>query len=551
MCLINIPRQFFMSIFRKHWSLHPYLFAIYIVIAPLNHNIYEITLEYIRSLVITFIGAVLVILVVRLLIKNTLKANLISSGFILISFLYKQLILLLPKLAAPKWLSAENYLLPIYFLFFSCWVYWILKKSNNNEDISRYFNWVGLILLVFPIYGLRQYSAILEKSRTGLQTTTAQFLEQTDIEDFTAFTNEHQPDIYYIILDSYAREDMLRELYEYDNSEFLTALEERGFYIAAESHANYLKTTLSIASTLNMAHLNHLPALLQKNEVDNSQYAVNLVAKNITDENHVSRVLKNFNYTIVSFSNGQATSHFKNVDIYERNESPDNFTFWQTFLKFMILDTSLANLLSRFGQNETILHDNMSQHRAAILFTFDHLSKYATQDGNFFVYAHILSPHTPFVFDQHGNPIANQDPFTLLDLRPGNPENIELYRNQLHYINSLVITAIDEILENSAQPPVIILQADHGSRVYSHLEKHDYSDYKLNVPIFNAYYFPNAPDIPVYPTITPVNTFRIILNAYFGYNLPLEEDQSYHWSITDNKAEFVDICYAYNYCEEN
>jgi hypothetical protein len=31
----------------------------------------------------------------------------------------------------------------------------------------------------------------------------------------------------------------------------------------------------------------------------------------------------------------------------------------------------------------------------------------------------------------------------------------------------------------------------------------------------------------IYPTITPVNTFRLIFNIYFGGNYPLLEDKSY------------------------
>lgn len=45
--------------------------------------------------------------------------------------------------------------------------------------------------------------------------------------------------------------------------------------------------------------------------------------------------------------------------------------------------------------------------------------------------------------------------------------------------------------------------------------------------ILNAYYIPNNVNLFLYETITPVNTFRIILNNYFGQNLPLLEDKSY------------------------
>jgi hypothetical protein len=47
------------------------------------------------------------------------------------------------------------------------------------------------------------------------------------------------PDIYYVILDGYARADILDELYGYDNSRFLDYLERHGFFVAETSHSNY------------------------------------------------------------------------------------------------------------------------------------------------------------------------------------------------------------------------------------------------------------------------------------------------------------------------
>jgi hypothetical protein len=40
-------------------------------------------------------------------------------------------------------------------------------------------------------------------------------------------------------------------------------------------------------------------------------------------------------------------------------------------------------------------------------------------------------------------------------------------------------------------------------------------------------------EAPLYPTITPVNTFRIIFNTYFGQNIPLLEDVSMYSSYED------------------
>ena len=67
------------------------------------------------------------------------------------------------------------------------------------------------------------------------------------------------PDVYYVVLDGYARADVLEEYYGHDNSPFLDALRSSGFTVNERSNANYYWTFLSLASSLNM---DYVPAIL-------------------------------------------------------------------------------------------------------------------------------------------------------------------------------------------------------------------------------------------------------------------------------------------------
>lgn len=68
---------------------------------------------------------------------------------------------------------------------------------------------------------------------------------------------QNRPDIYYIIVDGYGREDVLRETYGIDNSEFLGFLKENGFHVIDQAHSNYTQTVYSLSSSLNLNYTLH------------------------------------------------------------------------------------------------------------------------------------------------------------------------------------------------------------------------------------------------------------------------------------------------------
>ena len=94
------------------------------------------------------------------------------------------------------------------------------------------------------------------------------------------------------------------------------------------------------------------------------------------------------------------------------------------------------------------------------------------------------------------------------------------YVKEVTFLNDRLAIIIETIIMNSKRPPIIILQGDHGtaesvgdiSRVY----------------ILTAFYFPNGGGDLLYPSISPVNSFRLIFDYYFGTDLGLLEDMSHN-----------------------
>jgi hypothetical protein len=100
------------------------------------------------------------------------------------------------------------------------------------------------------------------------------------------------------------------------------------------------------------------------------------------------------------------------------------------------------------------------------------------------------------------------------------------YREQLAFLNKKILEAVDAILSRSPEPPIIILQGDHGSRAYTDLDRPEASYFKENLAILNAYHLPGDGRALVYPGLSPVNTFRLVFKHYFGAELDLLEDRS-------------------------
>jgi hypothetical protein len=365
--------------------------------------------------------------------------------------------------------------------------------------------------------------------------------------------SDDQPDIYYIILDAYGRSDMLKELYGYDNSAFLDWLTQKGFYVAEQSHSNYAQTMLSLASALNMKYLDPVEmksaalnaATDSRWHVDLTSAAVQLLnsahdnAKlplaHLIQDNQVAATLKENGYRFVAFTSGYGGVQFPSADVVHRA------TVLGDFEESIIQTTPIADLLERAYDRRRRLH------RRRIRYILDHLADSEADSASRFVLAHILSPHSPFVFRADGSPLPAKYGSLFYDeegFEPGNPADrarfIEGYRGQIDYVTRQIQRVLETLLADSTRRKIIILQGDHGPNATMEWLAPSSTALNDRMSILNAYWVP--PDIRarLYPTITPINTFRIILNRYVGGTADLLPDRSY-FSRYDSPYDLSDI----------
>jgi hypothetical protein len=138
------------------------------------------------------------------------------------------------------------------------------------------------------------------------------------------------------------------------------------------------------------------------------------------------------------------------------------------------------------------------------------------------------------VFDAQGNPVQSRRNYTMVDgsdYRGSWAEYRRGYAAQVRHVNRLVEETVSAILARSASPPVIIIQGDHGPGRSSNLDRHK---------ILNAYYLPGVPSEQLYPSISPVNSFRLVFDVYFDAGLGRLEDRSYY-SVYETPYKFKEI----------
>jgi hypothetical protein len=335
------------------------------------------------------------------------------------------------------------------------------------------------------------------------------------------------PDVYYIILDAYARADSLRAFYSFDNTPFLRALERRGFYIASRSRSNYDETPLSLASSLNMEYLGESvrSVALAPNDTE--------PLRRMIDRNRVAAELRKLGYHYVYIGTGASQTRNETADL--RLDGDAKVTGFE----------GEALGISALGATGQVRASQHEQHRGYIRAAFQHLEEIAKAPYPKFVLAHILAPHPPFVFAADGAAVNDDRTFSYDDgsMLLGSitrDQYREGYTAQLAYINRRTVAAVDAILRLSKRRPIIVIQGDHGSRMGMDWESQARTDLREPFSILNAYLVPAQVRRGLYPSITPVNSFRLILSRAFGKSYAPLSDRSFY-STASRPYDFSEV----------
>lgn len=391
----------------------------------------------------------------------------------------------------------------------------ILFKKVRYSDTHRVLNAVSIALVGF--YLIR----FVNMSVSELWAPVPVAIQPVQGVPGPLADQAHAPDIYYIILDGYGRADMLQDIHGFDNSSFITALEERGFVIPSESQSNYARTLLSLSSSLNMQYLDNAPSA-------GNNPTLWWPLKDDLQHSEVRRTLESQGYKTIFLANNADYSNIRDGDYYEA-PFPIQLDIFSALFLYQTNFKPLAEM-DELG----IANFSYATHRQIILYAFERLPEVAQIEGPKYVFAHIVAPHPPYVFDRDGNPVEPDYPFSL------SIESHAGYVEQLQFINQATLDMVDGILANSKSPPIIIIQGDHGpGTMTNHDSLKDTCLYE-RFSILNAYYLPGVDPASVPADISPVNSFRFLFNTYFDGTLEILPNRQY-FSTNDRFYEFTDV----------
>ncbi|MBW6521011.1 MAG: hypothetical protein K0A99_08400 [Desulfoarculaceae bacterium] len=514
------------------YLITPLLFSVYPVIFLYTHNIQILTLGQLTvPLLFAIALAALTFIAYKLILKLNITTSLATVGFLILFWNYA-----LFFSGITYFLNLNHWhILPLLLFIYGHLVYLIcnLYKRFNLENLHKIVFAVVSVLIIFNLI------TMLPTEAKKYQITSQKKVHQEMGKKGTDSGN--YPDIYLIILDEYASLDTIKEEWGYDNNSIRQFLKNKGFYFAEKSEFRYTNTHQNMPSLLNLEYITGavekeiwLDFQYEKEKV-RSLHKYEMLSEHsssdlfeILSNNRLMRILKQYGYKNIVLEG--ISQHYEAVNFHDAD----------TVFSYQDMDDS-GSSLSSFSSSEfreilientfiyPFLFANAADNRSylATKYVLDYLkTDQQIMAGPKFVYAHIMSPHNPYVFDREGN-FKNDNPHDSADFRrdpyvhPNKSVN-KAYLEQYIYITSEIVKIIDIHFKNgNPTNKIFIIQNDHGPRPHELYLKDRTQPFKA----FNAVYFPDGDYTDFYGNIAPVNTLRVVLNKYFGENFEMLEDR--------------------------
>ena len=517
---------------------HPFLIAFFPIMAIYSVNIGLIQLEQFIFPTILIVGsALLFFLCLKYILKNGKKAALIVTLAFIIFFSFGHVYNMLNQVSIGDTdLGSNKTLLPIFVISFGIGSFLIIRTKRTLDNATSIVNTISIVFItvIVAMVGIEAFGC----DECLIQQTYSLGIFSNQIMDSPLYFEEHSfsvsessslPNVYYIILDGYPRNDVLKKHLGFDNNEFINFLKQREFYVAENSYSNYSLSSTSIPATMNMNYINFLTDELGE---DSRSYDP-LLGKDfgLYADNQVIKNFKSMGYKVAKI--GSVPMYLHEIPLADLSLCYKSIHLMDNRLFDTVARTSMIGyFIERWSED---------LQRQIILCAFEELPKISSYyEEPVFVWSHIMLPHFPLIFSADGEPVTPGESLLVMN----NPHVFEgtdsswnikqQFLQQLQFANKKSMELVDKILENEKQS-IIIIQSDHGSAFDVNLDDPTDDDVHQRLSNINAIYFPDEkPREILINDPTNVNTFRIVFNSYFGSDYDILEDRIY-WNLSYKK----------------
>lgn len=500
--------------FAYQLPLHPFFLASFPILSLLSTNIDQVLIGDVFPVLLVALTITLVVLLIfRAALKSWHLAGTVTSLIVLWFFNYGRVYTALKPLSISGIaIGRHRYLILLWTFLFCLLAYWLIRKRYTGPTLTFVTNVCSGFLLLLPIVQITYYKV----KEISVQPPVA--FEQGEIS-VSWNGSSSPPDIYYIVLDAYTRADVLNDEFGVDNSEFIRALEEMGFYVADCARSNYTRTRYSLTSLFNMNYIQDIKPDLKPNE--GTGWLLQILQNNL-----VRQQLSGLGYKTIVFKQPWERFVWKDADlVFEASDTGILSPFEE-----LLLRTSLGRVYVDLQTSENRQRYNFVNYNDT-RYTLRQLPDIPQIPGPKFVFVHLIVPHPPFVFDAEGGWIDIQPEIEGSNLY--SEENYKRgYSEAITYINKQMLSILPDLIENSSTPPVIVLAGDHGT---------PWGGIQNATAILAAFRTPtNDPSSLFSEDTSPVNIFRVVFNNYFNTNFELLPNKGYAYT-EEGEFDFYEI----------
>jgi hypothetical protein len=481
--------------------LHCFLIPVYFIFHNYVDFLSLVDFSKLTTSVIIWLALPFLLLGIYMLIyKEFSKAALATSWLLLVFFFAGPLMKELKNLPYINVLSKYSVFIPVLFLSLIL-VHRTLYKKQESFKKAHLFIFIMLTVLI--CFDVVKYFIIKSNPlhHTSIKTTTP-LLKRNTLSDTI-----QKPDIYFLVFDEHPSAASVKTLFDFDNIPLDSSLENMGFKISPFAHSAYSYTAMSICSNLGLTEF-------AKPRGNDYNFKDILKAELLIKQNVLVPFLEQNNYGFV------------NASIFSTDKYPSPFReemFWTRPEDMVRKQTLFLRIHEDLGWNYTWLIKNkfIEEINQKIKIETDAAQKVVslldstltvTHNTPLFFYGHFMLPHSPNKYDSTGN--INHWSYQSYTAKHSKKET---YISQLKYTRNFIIETARKIITKNKKPMVLIIQGDHGYRMFNR-EKYSTS-HKFS--ILSAIYFSDKDYNEIPDDLYAPNTMRIVLNKYFNTNLPL------------------------------